>query len=1463
MCARRFLQYFTSTQDVPELSKAQRRLLDKIKSDLEKAKKIKKKVKSKKSSSSKKWSAGPMQPISEPEPPSPPTLPIHRPPYIPPGVSDTPAGKVITDVFTPPTEKKAQEIITKQQDTTKPSISVTPLDKFKYDVAASLPGKLGDTQTQQLFLEKTSGITRSDWDTIAKQKESTTTTINQIDKTLDTIKQHGGWYYLDNKRMNPDDAIQYLQSKKEDLETFQKASIDIGGKSFDPAKQSYNQFLQEYNEQFTKSVKESQPDYYQFVKPSDYSYIVMLQTTGRISQDEATKRLSALNISGRRTYPKQQVINWGEKYLDFDPDTPRQQTFADLKRNEPAAELTYNPDKPEGERFGIDFDYLKTQRKEMEQLPLSGKIAKGALDIGTQFPTAITTAAGYAYRGLTGEKQKSYEEQLRSNVLKGSYGITQAQRQYHKTGDYIPYLQRTVGLESPFTTDIVLPVITGGALTALGPAIGAGAGRAGTYIATKSPTLAKIGTKLATPARAIASTVSKAYTKYPKLTSTVLTSGFISPFIAPTVYGEYISKELPTGTTAEQLARLGIGLASFSVGAKAGLLTRGQQTDLRITPELEKTLEKEVQSKIPGSKFTESPSIGTGRKQIYISKRFQIPYGDVYPIDINTGAPLSNAEVINRLRAVTTIQKTTSPTGLPSYTPSIGTQQTSTQLYAMGEVPPLQFEGQTVAPGQQLVPVKRTGGLVPSSYYTPYDTLYNRAILSRAGQPPSPALTRQPSPIADVKIYDANTLSYRSMTPAEYYNIYEQTLLPKLRTGEIKLGKDYTTYKGSDIGLIKYPKSKEPLIKIRSVPSDKDILQGAKYRELTPEEEVRTKKQYIDFLYKGTPRKSPTGQIQPYQSKLPKFFDLGPRFTGEVKYQAKPPVKKTVLFPKSTYQSTLDFYSSEQRPLLPSRTIRKQPTVRMLGGDVREFAQISREQLYGPTIGEEQVTRMVGEATPKGITQQKETIRPGRFRRGPLQEPEIPRAPIQERTQPLSTRTQWYDPLRFQKDLIKLTGEPTDFVKIRKGYDPLYGEISYAKPYTQMGERIPIYGEKETFGSFKKAERLEAERYKGRQLQKEYTKQTQLEKAQESLRKSNLLKKYKANKRISELYPDKYVFELKYKGEKVRLVWEGNTDDLIDILNLYDQHNKLSIKTKKTGLTNREILKKQTIEDQIERTLLRENIDIQYVDGILIASKFKGMANIWKPKTTMKRPPPKSDTIYSAGGPGTVQQLKLKKETVPPIKKAKTDILPKPKKTKTQRPLTPEEQRLLGDIEQAEYGITEQPDTTIFETPRQKGRVAYDTRPKMDIPVRSPMRGAFFTLTPISEQRQQQLTLQKQFRIPQQGQYFSLTQSQLPAQTDIQAQSQDQTQIQIPEQKQSFTDLATNIQSQAQASAFTPFPSTSIKHTFTPLPLTPKKPKTKEMRKKKKTLPYDRYTIRYDVPDIWTVSYTHLRAHET
>jgi len=1438
---------------VLHLNDAQRRLLAKVKSDIEKAKKAAQK-KAKKAKASKK---SPSKPVVDYNPrqgfiidlPEEPT-PVKKPIDIPSSIKDTPVGDVISDVFTPPSEKKAQQLITERvspSSSPKPSISITPIDKFKHDIATSLPGKLGEEQVKQAFLEKTSGISQSDWKQLRLRNQQIDRNIQNIDNTINTIKQHGGWYYLNNKRMTPTEARTYLEQQRSQLTDLRKSSvIKLSEKTFDPSKQPYSDFLETYSSAYTKSVKESQPDYYQFVKPTDYSYIVMQQTTGRISKDEASRRLNTLNLQGMQSYPKQQVINWGKQYLDFDPKKEEQQTFSQLKSKEPAATLTYDSSKPEDERFGIGWDYAKAQREEMEKLPWYGKVAKGALDVGTQFPTAITTGAGYAYRGLVGQKQPSYEEQLRSNIFKGSYGISQAARRYHETGDIKPYLSKTVGLESPFTTDILLPVATGGALTALGPAIGAGAGRAGTYIATKSPTLAKIGTKLATPASKIASTVAKAYTKHPKLTSTALTSGFISPFIAPTVYGEYISKELPTGTTAEQLARIGIGLASFSVGAKAGLLTRGQQTDLRITPELEKTLEKEVQSKIPGSKFTESPSIGTGRKQIYISKRFQIPYGDVYPIDINTGAPLSNTEVINRLRAVTTVQKTAQPTGIPSYTPSIGTQRITAQLYAKGEIPPLQFEGQTIPPGQQLIPIQRSGGLVPSEYYTPFDTLYNRAIISRAGQPTPPSLTRQPSPIADIKIYDANTLSYRSMTPSEYSDIYEQTLLPKLRTGEIKLGKDYTTYKGSDIGLIKYPKSKEPLIKIRSVPSDKDILQGAKPRELTPEEEVLTKKQYIDFLYKGTPRKSPTGQIQPYQSKLPKFFDLGPGFTGEVKYQAKPPVKKTVLFPKSTYQSTLDFYSLEQRPLLPSRTIRKQPTVRMLGEDTRKFTQMSREQLYGPTTSKEQVTRMVGEATPTGLLQRQETIRPGRFRRGPLQEPETLQASIEGRTPPTSMKEPWYEPQRYGKELITLKGKPTEFISTPKVYDPLWGDITYTRIYKQGAERIPIYGEKETFGSFKKAERLEAERYKGRHLQKEYIKQTQLEKAQESLRKSNLLKKYKANKRISELYPDKYVFELKYKGEKVRLVWEGSTDDLIDILNLYDQHNKLSIKTKKTGLTNREILKKQTIEDQIERTLLRENIDIQYVDGILIASKFKGMPNIWKPKT-IKRPPSSTESIFSSSGPGTIQVLKLKKETSPLIKKPKIQ----PKRAKTQRPLTPEEQRLLSDIEQSEQGISERPDTTVFRAPSQKGRLAYDTRPKMDIPVRSPMKGAFFALTPISEQRQQQTTFQKQFRIPQQGQYFSLTQSQLPTQADIQAQSQDQTQIQIPEQKQSFTDLATNIQSQSQASAFTPFPSTSIKHAFTPLSLTPKKPKTKEMRKKKKTLPYDRYTIRYDVPDIW------------
>ena len=250
------------------------------------------------------------------------------------------------------------------------------------------------------------------------------------------------------------------------------------------------------------------------------------------------------------------------------------------------------------------------------------------------------------------------------------------------------------------------------------------------------------------------------------------------------------------------------------------------------------------------------------------------------------------------------------------------------------------------------------------------------------------------------------------------------------------------------------------------------------------------------------------------------------------------------------------------------------------------------------------------------------------------------------------------------------------------------------------------------------------------------------------------------------------------------------------------------------------------------------------------------MQNPFKGKVFDGKQWTKPEPIYSSSGPGTVQILETKKTMKPPIKRTKT-ITPKPKRT-AQTPMTPDEQQLYSFLERAEEGIYETPPSSTKlgrQRGRQRGRVAYDTKPAFDHPVRAPMQKQFFSLFPLRSTIQDQSTYQKQFQPPAQSQYFSLAPIQIQSQSQAQLQSQDQDQIQpqVPIQEQISETTAINIQAQAHASGMYPYTNPSLQ--FKPIALFPSLPKqpTKPPKDKKKRQPtdYGRYSIHYNLPDIW------------
>ena len=344
-----------------------------------------------------------------------------------------------------------------------------------------------------------------------------------------------------------------------------------------------NKKLKDYEKTTPREITTIQDKYESFDIPVTYGSLGNLNVIytrvaddlaqGNITEDEAVILLNKAVDRELKKVPKSYAENWIKSNQTFLDSEGNEVSWKELQASEPAL-VGINYNQKTGE-IDFDFDYSSAQRKEMQELwrkSPAGAVGKGALDVITQFPRALTTGAGYLYRSAIGEKQPSYQKQLFEGISEGSYGISQAMRKQ----DLPSYLSKTVGLESPAMTDVYLPVLTGGALAYAGPSIGAGATRLGAWGVSRSSLLSRVGGGLAR-----VGAWSARHPTVSKWGARSLTGGLFYAPAVPTAYGEYVSGTLPKGATAEELARSTLRLGSFYTGTGATALRQPKTGETR------------------------------------------------------------------------------------------------------------------------------------------------------------------------------------------------------------------------------------------------------------------------------------------------------------------------------------------------------------------------------------------------------------------------------------------------------------------------------------------------------------------------------------------------------------------------------------------------------------------------------------------------------------------------------------------------------------------------------------------------------------------------------------------------------------------------------------------------------------------------------------------------------------------
>jgi len=446
---------------------------------------------------------------------------------------------------------------------------------------------------QERYVEKMladTGFSETDWSEIAGVNR-------EIDSLISEIKlERAPIYNVGDESLSYADTLKYLQDEKQRIND--ESKVTVGNKDYFPTKQSFANFTQDYFNNFKKAVILDKPAQYKFVDNDTYFNVVIRKEMGDISNEEATSQLTHMNNLGMQLAPKKDVIKWGKTYLDFDSETPGQQSFTDLQKSDPAATLQY-----QNKEFGLGYDYAKGYDVLEDQ---THKLMQGKYGPGVQRGTGLDTfqvraygglpalyeTAGYGYRALTGVEQKPLKEQMEAKYQEGAYRAAQA-RHKSASGDTLGYWKGAV--TSPVATDVLLPALTGGAFKIVSPIIG------GAFAG--STKLARVG---AIAARA------------PRLSKYGMYAAGGSLMAAPVVKTglEERAGIVEPGSTASSMARMGTQLASFGLGYKAGSKYVARKGDsLRTSGEQIGTKSTQSITKIKGKIAKELPKVTRARAQ--------------------------------------------------------------------------------------------------------------------------------------------------------------------------------------------------------------------------------------------------------------------------------------------------------------------------------------------------------------------------------------------------------------------------------------------------------------------------------------------------------------------------------------------------------------------------------------------------------------------------------------------------------------------------------------------------------------------------------------------------------------------------------------------------------------------------------------------------------------------------------
>ena len=587
---------------------------DKIQSQIDFARSIQQKAQEAADASSKKVNStqwvGPMQPTNQPTPSN--TI-IDR---LPPNVQNIihqqqnqtptqPTQPFVGPVYQPPQYEQEQK------------------NKERFDKISSLFPAQTQARMQTLYdtvatnrdvnehmkAQGDQGITTDVWQNLADANRIQQTNLQKV---LASDAQE--WFLGDDTEpIQREDLINMLESNQ--------STITVGDKVYNPANTSYSQFASDYSQslknQINQNVTSTQEmqDVYGILPSETYNEIIYDYQMGDATQEQTQNRLNTALTKALATATPEQQDRFGQATIRFGPEGER--SFEQEQELNPALEgFIYNPNKvgtKEGP-WSYDMDYVKGEREHLQELwdvdPIWGPVgvaAKSIVNVGTQFPKIIYEGAGAGYRAATGQLKEDEWGDFNQNMFEGMYNIGQAARQGHETGDWLSYVNKVGGLESPLTTDILIPVATGGLVSGVTPLITGAATRAG--IGT--------GAKLAWEGLSKGTQTGLKALGYGLLTT---------PITLPVAYTGWQESQglVDPGTTASSLARAGIQLGSGYEGFRTGSNYLAKPSSLnKYNPETGQWVTKADRLSNAGGKLTEK--LGSGLSKIKSSINTNLP----------------------------------------------------------------------------------------------------------------------------------------------------------------------------------------------------------------------------------------------------------------------------------------------------------------------------------------------------------------------------------------------------------------------------------------------------------------------------------------------------------------------------------------------------------------------------------------------------------------------------------------------------------------------------------------------------------------------------------------------------------------------------------------------------------------------------------------------------------------------